>query len=452
MRVATTTLYSISVNGLQQETANQARLQQQLSTGSKILTPSDDPIASARILDINQTSSITAQYAVNSQTADSALSTTEATMTQIVSVIQNMQTLAVHAGNGSLTPSDMQSINSELQGNYQQLLGLANSTDGSGIYMFSGYQGDTKPFTETSPGNVTYNGDDGVRKVQISSGRQIPISDNGNDVFRNIKNGNGTFATAANASNGGTGIVGVGNVLDPTKWSAAGSKDFSVQFYWQTNPSAPTAPTITYDLVDNSSGKSLIDGAPSAGRTSGPRSYVAGSDIDFKQLPGEAAVPPWDYGVNVNVSGSPVAIDATTKLPVGSPGAADSFSVKASSNVDVFATAGAFSNALSNYSTDSTGKGPAAFQNQLNGVMQGLNNALSQVLKVQASIGARMSETSSVQSTNSDLQLQYSQTISGLQSLDYASAISDFSMNQMLLEATRSSFAKVQDLSLFKYI
>lgn len=65
--------------------------------------------------------------------------------------------------------------------------------------------------------------------------------------------------------------------------------------------------------------------------------------------------------------------------------------------------------------------------------MQNLDNALSHVLKVQASIGARMKETESVQDTNEDMQLQYSKTISGLQDLDYAAAISEFSMNQMLL-------------------
>lgn len=70
--------------------------------------------------------------------------------------------------------------------------------------------------------------------------------------------------------------------------------------------------------------------------------------------------------------------------------------------------------------------------------MQNLDNALSQVLKVQTSIGARMKETESVQDTNEDLQLQYEKTLSGLQDLDYAKAASDFAENQMLLEATRA--------------
>ena len=197
MRVATTTLFNISRIGLQRLSSDQARLQEQMTTGRRILSPSDDPVASARVLSVSQTSSINQQYTTNSESADSALSITEANLAQIVDVIQNIQTLAVDAGNATQTAEEKKMLNAELQGRYQELLGLANSTDGNGVYLFSGFQGGIKPFTESAYGQVNYNGDEGVRKIQISFGRQIPISENGNEVFRNIKNGNGTFVTAA---------------------------------------------------------------------------------------------------------------------------------------------------------------------------------------------------------------------------------------------------------------
>lgn len=454
MRVATTTLFNVSRSGLQKHSAEQAKLQEQLSSGRRMLTPSDDPIAAARVLDIGQSASINSQYSINSKAADSALSMTESTLAQIVGTIQNLQTLAVNAGNPSQTVAEKKMLASELQSNYQELLALANSTDGNGLYLFSGFQGATKPFGENGFGNVAYSGDEGQRLVQISSGRQIPISENGNEVFRNIKNGNGTFTASASATNSGSGVISAGEVLEPGKWNAVSPQNFTVQFYWQANATDPTKPVISYDLIDATTGNSLIDGTATAGQTSGPRTYVPGGDIEFKQLAGEAAVPAWDYGIKMSVSGTPIAIDATTGAPpaTSTPGAADSFSVGASSNVDIFTTLGNFNTALTSYATDGSGKAQAAFQNQLNGVMQNLNNALSKVLTVQAGICARTNETESVQDTNSDLQLQYSKTISGLQDLDYSQAISDFYMNQMLLEATRSSFAKVQDLSLFKYI
>lgn len=454
MRVATTTLFNIGTNGLQKQIADQARLQEQLSSGRRILSPADDPIASARALDIQQTASINEQYSANSKTADSALSLTESNLAQIVKVIQNVQYLAVSAGNASQTAAEKKMIKSELEGNYQELLGLANAKDASGVYMFSGFQSATQPFSEVSFGNVGYNGDEGQRKIQISSGRQIPISENGSDIFQKIKNGNGTYTTDPVATNQGSGIVSPGEVLDPTKWaSAPAPQDFSVQFYWQPNATSPEKPIISYDLIDNATGASLIDGtAAAATRASGPRTYVPGGNIDFKQLAGEVAVPAWDYGVRMNVTGTPITVNPDTGIPTGAAGAADSFSVKASTNVDLFTTFGEFSNALNSYLTDATGTGQAVFQGQLNSVMQRLSNGLTNVLTVQASIGARMNETESVQNTNEDLQLQYQKTLSSLQDIDYAKTISDFSQNQVLLEAARKSFAQVQDLSLFKYI
>ena len=454
MRVATTTLFNISTSGLQKHISDQARLQEQLSSGRRILSPADDPIASARALTIEQTASINEQYSTNSKTADSTLALTESTISQVVKVIQDVQFLTVEAGNAALSQSEKKMIATELEGRYAELMGLANSRDANGVYMFSGFQGATQPFSEVSFGSVTYNGDEGQRKIQISSGRQIPISENGSAIFQKIKNGNGTYATSAAAGNLGSGIVSPGEVLDPGKWAAAPApQDFSVQFYWAANPTKPTEPIITYDLIDNASGASLIDGtANAATRTTGPRSYVSGGSIDFKQLPGETAVPAWDYGVRMAVTGTPVQVDPETKLPLGTPGPADAFAVVASTNVDLFATLGDFSTALNEYSTDGAGMNQALFQNRINDVKQRLSNGLTNVLTSQASIGARMKETESVQDTNEDLQLQYSKTLSGLRDLDYAQALSDFSQNQLLLEATRQSFSKVQSLSLFNYI
>jgi flagellar hook-associated protein 3 FlgL len=452
MRLATTTIFNIGAQSLQSHISDQAKLQSQLSSGRKILTPADDPIASARILDIAQAKSINEQYATNSAAADSFMRLSESTLGQVTGLIQNVQELSVRAGNPALTASEKRMLDAELQGRYQELLGLANTTDGQGNYLFSGFKGDTKPFTETSFGSVGYFGDDGQRLVQISDGRQVPISESGADVFQRIKNGNGTFVTSANPANTGSGIVSPGEVTDPQKWAAAPApRDFKVQFYWQPNATKPEAPIISYDLID-STGNSLITGAATAGNTSGPRTYTTGGDIEFKRLPSDPAGAAWDYGVKMSVAGSPIPLDPTTKVPLGVAGAADQFSVKPSTNVDLFKMLGSLSTALTSYQIDGSGKGQAVFQNQLNTALSDLSNALGNVVTTQAYLGARMNETDSVKDTTEDLKLQYAKTLSGLQDLDYAAAISDFAQNQMVLDAARKSFAQVQDLSLFKYI
>ncbi|WP_047394406.1 flagellar hook-associated protein FlgL [Chitinibacter sp. ZOR0017] len=438
MRIATTTLFNIGSGNLQRHIADQAKLQNQLSTGRKILTPADDPIASARILDITQAKSIQEQYSTNSTAADSFMRLSDSTLDQVMNLIQNVQELAVSAGNPALGPAEKKMKDAELQGRYQELLGLVNTTDGQGNYLFSGYKGDVRPFTETTFGQVVYNGDDGQRLVQISDGRQIPISESGADAFQRIKNGNGTFVTAYTATNTGTGIVSPGEVLNSTAWAnAPAPRDFKVAFQVLPDPLDPNKTVTTYDLINNTTNTSLIDGAtiPRAAGTAFPRTYTEGGDIIFAKQTGETAAA-WDFGVKLSVKGAPA---------VG-----DQFTVKPSSNVDLFATLGALSSALNNPGSGSTGG--AAFQNQLNTALSDLSNALGNVLTVRSYLGARMKETESVNDTTEDLKLQHAKTLSGLQDLDYASAISEFAQNQMVLDAARKSFAQVQELSLFKYI
>ena len=69
--------------------------------------------------------------------------------------------------------------------------------------------------------------------------------------------------------------------------------------------------------------------------------------------------------------------------------------------------------------------------------------------RVQASVGTRLRELDSLGSKASDLDIQYQDTVSKLTGLDYAKALSDFTLQQTYLEAAQKSFAKVAGLSLF---
>ncbi|BCL75746.1 flagellar hook-associated protein FlgL [Jeongeupia sp. HS-3] len=444
MRVATTTFYDIGSRGLQTQQSNQARLQNQLNTGRRILSPSDDPIGASRALSVTQAQSVNAQYSVNSKAVDSALGLTESTLQQVVELVQNVQSLAIQAGNPALSLADRSSLNEALKSRYEELMGLANTTDGGGQYLFSGFRGDTKPFSEASFGKVDYLGDEGQRLVQISASRNLPISESGSAVFGEIKNGNGTFQTGAAAGNTGSGMVDLGTVSNPLKWGdPANVQNYKVSF------SVDAAGATTYDIVDSRAtladgsananfNKSMIDGydyaVPRVGAM--PRGYSAGSEIQFKQLAGETAVPGWDAGASLSIKGVPAN--------------GDSFSIRPSQNQDMFSMLADFSTQLGAAQFDENSK--ANYQNGLARVIGNLSSALDNVLSTQAKIGARMNETDSVRNTNGDLDLQYAQTLSGLQDLDYTKAITDFTLTQTLLEAARASFSKVQGMSLFKYL
>lgn len=422
MRISTKSIYDSGIGAMQQQTEKLMQVQQQIASGRRILSPADDPVAAARVLDLSQSQALTQQYGTNCGTASASLALEESVLGSVTGLLQNVRDIVVNAGNPVLSPSDRASLANALRGDYQELLGLANSTDGSGQYLFSGYQGGIRPFSESAAGTVAYNGDQGQRLIQVSPSRQIAVSDAGADVFQRILTGNGRFATQAVATNGGTGVTDAGTVIDPTKWNAAGnSKDYTVKF-------SVSGGVTTYDIIDNAAGGlSLLTGAAPAAAPY-PRTYASGSNIDFSRtLPTLL-----DYGARVSISGIPAN--------------GDSFTVKASTNQNVFETINTLANLLQ---TSSSG---AALTNGLVAAQNNLDNALENVSTVRASTGVRLKELDSVKSAGDDRALQFSQTLSSLQDLDYAKAASELTQQQVNLEAAQKSFARVAGLSLFSYL
>ena len=428
MRISTSMVYDQGVGGIQRQQADVLKTQQQVSTGRRILTPADDPVASATVLELTQSMNVNEQNGTNATMAKNKLQMEESILTDVGNLIQDVKILAVNAGNGALSDSDLMSLGTELESRYQALLGLSNTTDETGQYLFSGYMGSTAPFSETSPGNVAYNGDQGQREIRINARRQVPVSDSGADVFQRIKNGNGTFVTAATAGNTGSGLVSPGNVLDKTKWNdVTNNKDFTLKFDVDntTNP-----PTTTYDIIDNVSGNSLLTGAAPAAAPY-PRTFTNGGTISLSQV----AAPAFDYGAELKIDGTPAT--------------GDTFTVKASTNEDLFKTLSNMINVLKNPGAISKG---TVIQNGLNTAMSNFDNAIDNILTVRAAVGSRLNEIESVQNTREDLTNQYQAAISNLQDVDYAKAISDLTLQQMHLQAAQKTFASTQSLTLFNYI
>lgn len=66
MRISTNTMYQSGISKISDMQASQVKLQTQISTGKRIQSPSDDPIASARALNTQQAQNINSQFASNS--------------------------------------------------------------------------------------------------------------------------------------------------------------------------------------------------------------------------------------------------------------------------------------------------------------------------------------------------------------------------------------------------
>lgn len=434
MRVSTNTIFEQGIFNIQRNQAQLIKQQEQLATGRKVLTPSDDPVASARALEVSQSKAITEQYSRNGDSAKTAIQLEEEALGRYTSLLQDVKTLAVNAGNGAMTPDDLKSLATELRGRYEELLGIANTTDGNGLYLFSGYQGATRPFSEVSPGNVAYAGDQGQRLIQIGPSRQVPVSDSGSDIFQSVRTGNRTFENAASPANTGTAVIDVGTIRDRAAWNATGNpQNFEVRFHVD---SSTTPNVVTYDIVDTVNNVSLTTGAAPA---AGPylRQYQSGAAINIaRQSPPDTNPTAFDYGIEVSINGDPAT--------------GDRFTIAPSAGQDIFKTMYDMITALESTGANSTDR--TRLTNALNNAQSNLDNALDVASSVRASVGARMKEIETGQAAAEDLKLQYDTTLSNLQDLDYAKAISELSFQQIALEAAQKTFVNIQGLSLFNFL
>jgi flagellar hook-associated protein 3 FlgL len=421
MRISTSMIYDAGVGSINRQTAQMLHLQQQVASGRRILTASDDPVAAARALEVQQAKDVTDQYGTNQSNAKSALGLEEAQLGSATDMFGRLHELAVTAGNSTLSASNRKGIAVELRARFEEMMGLANSTDGTGQYQFSGYMGSTKPFggnvdalvNGTTP-DVTYSGDDGQRTLQVAATRHLEVSDAGTDVFMRIKNGNGQFTTNYAAGNTGTGIADAGSVTNPAAWVAPSSGAYTIQF-------SVAAGVTTYQIYD---GATALLAAPAT--------YNSGQPIALQKT----TAPPADFGASVTISGSPAA--------------GDSFSVAPSSSQSVFKTIAKLIGTLE--STVVSAADQAKYSGDIRSALTNLGQAQENILAVRAAVGSRLNELDSLSSLNTDLDLQYQQTLSKLQDLDYAQAITDLTRKQVDLEAAQKSFAMTTKLSLFDYL
>lgn len=450
MRISSGMIFDAGVSSINKQTATLLHLQQQVASGRRILTPSDDPVAAARALEVTQSQEITSQFKLTHNNANSALGLEEAQLSSATDVLARVRELTVQAGNTTLSSSDRRAITSELRARFEELIGISNATDGAGQYLFAGFMGATKPFGGSvesilAGGEIVYSGDDGQRKLQVSPSRFLDISDSGNDVFKRIRNGNGSFVTDYTrnglgvGTNTGTGTIDAGSITDPAAWSARPTNNFSINF---SIDNTVVPPVTYYDIVDTdpaspSFNNSMLTGAPPTlppTAATGQRVYQSGQPIILKN---QGAEPAFDFGGNVMVSGTPAS--------------GDSFTIAPSSSQSIFASVAKLIGAMESATTGSSAA-TANLANDIGFALTNLDQATDNILRVRAQIGARMAEVESLSSVNEDLNLQYQQTLSELQDLDYAKSISDLTRKQTDLQAAQQSFVMMSQLSLFNYL
>jgi flagellar hook-associated protein 3 FlgL len=170
---------------------------------------------------------------------------------------------------------------------------------------------------------------------------------------------------------------------------------------------------------------------PVSNSTTGPLAYTSGQAIPMLTSAGV------DFGSQVVVQGQPAD--------------GDTFTVEPSSSQSIFHTMQNLIGILRS-PVGSTSYTTTQLTNDLSGQLTNIDQAMNQVSQVQATVGTRLRELDSLGNAASDLATQYAATLSGLQDLDYAKALTDFAKQQVNLEAAQKSFVQISGLSLFDYL
>lgn len=187
MRLSTGMIYDQQMRGIQTSQASWLKVGQQLATGNRVNSPSDDPVAAAQAVVVSQSQAATEQYKTARVFATQNQSTEETTLKQAVDVIISAKTTVVAASNGTLSDDDRTSYATQLEGIRAQLLNLANSTDGNGRYLFAGYESDTAPFTtDATTGDTTYNGGSSPITQKVDASRTLTVNHTGKQVFDSL--------------------------------------------------------------------------------------------------------------------------------------------------------------------------------------------------------------------------------------------------------------------------
>jgi flagellar hook-associated protein 3 FlgL len=377
--------------------SNLSKTQNQITSNLRFTNASQDPTAAGSVNNYSQTLAQSQQFDTNASSAQTNLSTEDNALSSVQAQLQTLRTLALQANNGSTSSTDQAAIAAQVTQIQNGLLALANTQNGNGEYIFGGYVAQSQPFSPSATG-ATYNGDSGQRAVQIAAGLTVTDGNPGDAVFGQIKTGNGTFAVTGNPANTGTAIIGATTVANA---SAYDGKAFSINF---------TSPT---DYTINDANNVVVS-------------------------------------TGTYVEGQAIAYDGTQITTTGTPAAGDSFAVTPSVNQSIFTTVQNLVTALKSAPTSPAGQ--ANLNNLIGNTINNIDQTMNKISDVRSEVGGRLNAITTQLSVSSSQQLQLKSTISDLQSLDYASAITNLQSQNTTLSAAMQAYTLTQGLSIFNFL
>lgn len=406
IRISTQMITDRSISSMLKQQSSVSDTQLQLSTGKRLLVPSDDPASAARVMGLNGAVETLTQYQSNIDRLTSRLETEESSLAGTTNILQRVRELTVQGNNDVLSQTDKAALASEVRQLRDQIFSMANAKDSGGEYVFAGYQSGTRPFSY-SAGVYTYNGDSGQRELQIAPSRTVADGDNGFDTYMNVA----------------TGPIATVNVIAPT----------------DPAPAAITAGDITID-GGNGNGPISIGALPLAASPTDRATQLLNAINAISGETGVTAVNATATTLTLTaVGGTGVTVAIAGTATTANTGLTSATTTPVTSKrsifetLDLLATELEAGNSVTRYITD-------------------MNLALENIIEVRTTVGGRLNAVEEQQAVNEDLKLILETHRSEEQDLDYAEAIARFESQMVALQAAQQAYVKVKGLSLFNYL
>ena len=187
MTISTRLFNEQAVTNFKRITSDIQQTQDKIAAGKKVLKASDDPVAAAKISFVRDQKAMLDRFATNIDRAQTRLALTENVVAESVNLMTRAYELGIQAKNDTLTAVDRLAISFEIGQIRESMMGLANSKDTNGDYLFAGYSSNTQPFVSNDAGEVQFAGDRGVHSVQVSESLRANTGLDGADLFMRVE-------------------------------------------------------------------------------------------------------------------------------------------------------------------------------------------------------------------------------------------------------------------------
>ena len=183
MRISTQMMYDQNMRSVTSSQAEWLKSGEQMSSGKRVVNPSDDPVAAAQAVVLSQAQAQNSQYQMARDFATQRVSLEDSVLGNVATVISAAQSTLIQANTGVLSDSDRASLATQLQGQRDQLMNLANTSDGNGRYIFGGFKTSDPSFDATTG---VYQGGSNAVTQQVDAARSMVIGHTGKQIFDSI--------------------------------------------------------------------------------------------------------------------------------------------------------------------------------------------------------------------------------------------------------------------------